>query len=138
MSDILTKMHKEIDLLQSCINRMANNSFLIKGWSITIVSLILTLGKGSQNFVYVVILPILAFWYLDAFYLSSERAYRKRYEWIINNRPSNLENLYDLNSINFQIPTENILKVMFSKTLSVFYLMIFTSSIIISYLLNKG
>ena len=28
-------IHKEIDLIQSCISRMANNSFLLKGWLIS-------------------------------------------------------------------------------------------------------
>ena len=27
-------IHKEIDLIQSCISRMANNSFLLKGWAV--------------------------------------------------------------------------------------------------------
>lgn len=27
---------KEIDLIQSCINRMAQNSFIIKGWTISL------------------------------------------------------------------------------------------------------
>ena len=31
------ELHKEIDLIQGCINRMANNSFLLKGWLVSII-----------------------------------------------------------------------------------------------------
>lgn len=29
------ELFKEIDLIQNCIERMAKNSFMIKGWSLT-------------------------------------------------------------------------------------------------------
>ena len=46
----IEEIHKEIDLIQSCISKMANNSFLIKGWLITLISIAVeeglkTLGK---------------------------------------------------------------------------------------------
>ena len=36
-------LEKEIDLIQSCVNRMAQNSFVIKGWLITLITVILAL-----------------------------------------------------------------------------------------------
>ena len=36
-------MDKEIDLIQGCISRMAQNSFIIKGWAITLVAVALPL-----------------------------------------------------------------------------------------------
>jgi len=30
----IEELHKEIDLVQGCINRMAQNSFHIKGWTV--------------------------------------------------------------------------------------------------------
>lgn len=36
-------LEKEIDLIQACINRMAKNSFVVKGWAITLASVILAL-----------------------------------------------------------------------------------------------
>ena len=42
-------MFKEVDLIQGVINRMASNSFMIKGWSLTVAgiaySLNLSFGK---------------------------------------------------------------------------------------------
>ena len=38
-----TVMEKEIDLVQGCISRMAQNSFVIKGWTITLIAVALAL-----------------------------------------------------------------------------------------------
>lgn len=37
-------LHKEIDLIQACITRMASNSFLLKGWAVSIIAVILALS----------------------------------------------------------------------------------------------
>jgi len=34
---------KEIDLIQSCIKRMAQNSFIVKGWMLSLITIVLTL-----------------------------------------------------------------------------------------------
>lgn len=39
----IEEIHKEIDLIQSCITRMAQNSFMIKGWFVSIYAVILAL-----------------------------------------------------------------------------------------------
>jgi len=36
-------MDKEIDLIQGVITRMANNSFLLKGWLISLIAIVLAL-----------------------------------------------------------------------------------------------
>jgi len=40
-------LHKEIDLVQNVINRMANNSFLLKGWLITLIVGVLALTSDT-------------------------------------------------------------------------------------------
>ena len=42
-------MNKEIDLIQGCISRMAQNSFVIKGWAITLVAVALALLPETFN-----------------------------------------------------------------------------------------
>ena len=39
----IVERHKEIDLIQSCINRMAQNSFQVKGWTVALFAVILAL-----------------------------------------------------------------------------------------------
>lgn len=43
------ELHKEIDLIQECINRMANNSFLLKGWLVSIIAVVVTLSLDEMN-----------------------------------------------------------------------------------------
>lgn len=117
--------HKEIDLIQNCITRMAQNSFLIKGWAITVVTVVLALMEKSIDPIYlclVLFIPLLSFWYLDAFFLQTERMYRKMYKWILVARPKNdFSNLYDLNPQRFKGQVDSRCKVMWSVTLRVFY-----------------
>ncbi len=104
--EVHEKLHKEIDLIQSCINRMANNSFMCKGWVISIIAAIFILFPEniSRNTIYmVIILATICFWCLDAYYLMLERLYRWKYEWVIKHRVEyeyNMEYLYDLNPYN--------------------------------------
>ena len=45
----IEEIHKEIDLIQSCITRMAQNSFMIKGWFVSIYAVILALLPEKIN-----------------------------------------------------------------------------------------
>lgn len=118
--------HKEIDLIQSCISRMANNSFLVKGWLISLLAIIFTIkGNDMNNYLIFPLLSlILAFWFLDAFFLRAERLYRKLYKWVIEHRKNNILyfqydlDLYRLSEIN---KDHSIIKVMFSNTILIFY-----------------
>lgn len=83
--DLKEYMLKEIDIIQEIIKRMAYNSVIIKGWTITLVVATLLL-KGDRHQVCIAFIPALMFWYLDAYFLWQERMYRKLYAWVINNR----------------------------------------------------
>ena len=74
-----------LNIIQSVISRMASNSFLVKGWTITLFSALLALTASSSSVRYLQIgfIPLFAFWYLDYFYLSQERLFRKLYEHVI-------------------------------------------------------
>lgn len=73
---------QHLQMLQDIISRMANNSFLIKGWSITLVSALLAFAVSDKvgHMAYVAILPWLAFWLLDGYFLQQERLFRKLYD----------------------------------------------------------
>ncbi len=118
-------LHKEIDLIQSCIGRMANNSFLLKGWLISIITVALALVDKSVNYLLlcsILLIPLLSFWYLDAFFLRTEKMYRKMYEWVLEKRKnSDLNYLYDLNPHRFSKNVDSTWRIMFSITLRCFY-----------------
>jgi hypothetical protein len=120
-------LHKEIDLIQGVINRMASNSFLLKGWIVSLIAVILALTKDTivatqlSYFSLILLLPVIVFWYLDAFFLHKERCYIKLYEWVIKNRQTSLDNTYSLNYKKYEKDVDSIFKIMFSTTLRLFY-----------------
>ena len=113
-------MLKEIALVQKIIKRMASNSFLIKGWTITLVVATLLL-KGNKNQVLIVFIPLLVFWFLDAYFLWQERLYRKLYDWVVENRLKTDEHLFSMNAYRFKDKVQSKLRIMFSVTLGSFY-----------------
>ena len=120
-------LHKEIDLIQGVINRMANNSFLLKGWTVTIIVAVLALTKDTivtndlTYFSLILLIPLCVFWYLDAFFLHKEKCYRELYNWVIENRPLTEEFKYNLDYSRFEDNVDSIGKIMFSSTIGVFY-----------------
>ena len=49
----LKEIHKEIDLIQSCITRMAQNSFMVKGWFVSLYAVVLALLPEKINLFFV-------------------------------------------------------------------------------------
>jgi len=113
-------MFKEIDIIQGVIKRMAFNSFMIKGWAITLVIITLLL-KGTEYQVWLAFIPLLVFWFLDAYFLWQERLYRKLYGWVVNNRLKTDEYLLDMNAYHFKDEVQSKFRTMFSITLGWFY-----------------
>ncbi|NTS41918.1 hypothetical protein HRG84_13460 [Flavisolibacter sp. BT320] len=81
-SHIDDKKIKYFELLQNIITRMNSNSFMIKGWAITIVSAVLALlaSTDNQSFIAITAVPILVFWISDSFYLQTERRFVTLYK----------------------------------------------------------
>jgi hypothetical protein len=73
---------KHLEMIQGIINRMAANSFLLKGWSPTAAAALLALAYQNKDraFALLGLLPILGFWTLDAYYLRKERLYRRLHD----------------------------------------------------------
>jgi hypothetical protein len=78
-------LDKHLPLVQGVINRLAGNSFSLKGWSVTLVSALLALAgnSGVPWAVPIALLPALTFWGLDGFFLAQERLYRDLYARLI-------------------------------------------------------
>ena len=74
-------LHKHLEFVQAIIARLANNSFLMKGWALTISSALL--GYAVANLSWPVaalgLLPGASFWFLDSYYLRQERMFRCLY-----------------------------------------------------------
>lgn len=77
---------KHLEMIQAIITRMAQNSFALKGWAVTIVTGILALGAAAGNgrIAWLALVPAVAFWGLDSYYLRQERLFRKLYDRVRN------------------------------------------------------
>lgn len=78
----MDKKLKHLELVQGIIKRMANNSFMLKGWAVTLIAGIFVLAEKDADKLYFLVayIPIIVFWYLDAYYLLQERLYRSLYD----------------------------------------------------------
>lgn len=73
---------KHLEFIQDVITRMGRNSFALKGWAVTIIAALFALSFKDPNslIIWIGIIPIVSFWYLDSFYLQQERLYRSLYD----------------------------------------------------------
>ena len=73
---------KHLELIQSVINRMAQVSFVLKGWTVTIVVTLLAIAATANVWWYglLALFPACIFWGLDAYYLRQERLFRCLYD----------------------------------------------------------
>ena len=76
------KIIKHLEMIQGVIERMAKNSFFIKGWAVTLVMLGSRFIDKDDDYFFIIFLVLLFFWFLDGCYLKEERAFRKLYEKI--------------------------------------------------------
>ena len=114
---------KHLEMVQNVITRMANNSFLLKGWSLTLVSALLALSvsnSAKRKFMLIALLVTLVFWVLDAFFLRQERLYRHLYDHVRTLPPEYID--FSMNTQPF-VQEENTAswRVMVSKTLTIFH-----------------
>ena len=102
---------KHLEIIQGVINRMASNSFSLKGWAVTLVVGIFTLVEKNTDRMYflTVYIPILTFWGLDSYYLLQEKFYRELYD---NVRQLSEENIDFSMKLSIEYPTSK--KISFS------------------------
>lgn len=72
---------KHLEMIQAVVARLANEAALIRGWALTVSSVFF--GFAAQSYSWRVaavgLLPVLAFWGLNSYYLRAERQYRELY-----------------------------------------------------------
>ncbi len=119
---------EHLKMIEGIITRMANNSFLIKGWTVTLIAALLIFADTKNNmcFIWIAIIPIIIFWYLDSFYLQLERKYRQLYSFVqqdyINAFKQDYKEQVQIFDMNIKtIKVTNIVKTMFSRSIVLIY-----------------
>lgn len=84
---------KHLDFIQGVINRLSTNSFLLKGWSVLLVSALMALGtrEAELSFILLAYFPAIVFWGLDGYFLMKERQYRRLYNIVRGKDPNDVD-----------------------------------------------
>ena len=118
-----TEAHiRHLEMIQSIVARMATNSFLAKGWALTIAVAAYGFAVSHLNpwICLAGILSSLGFWWLDAYYLRAERSFRCLYNAAC--KPGTAVEIFSLNVGDYK-KDQNLAwgRVFFSATLFIFY-----------------
>ena len=121
---------KHLELIQGIINRMASNSFMLKGWSVVLVSALLVLvsRQGGNKWALVGLFPTLVFWGLDAYFLRQERLYRALYDHVRALPPDQID--FSMDTRIFTGPKLRWHSSLLSITLCWFYLAVTVAVVI--------
>ncbi len=128
---------KHLEFIQGVINRMAGNSFLLKGWAITLVVALFALSAKDTNQSYIIIayFPVITFWILDGYFLSQERLFRALYDHVRKLDEKEIDFSIDTNKHN-ENKRNSWPRSMLSKTLLFFYLSLVGVMLLVTYLIN--
>ncbi|MDD9869248.1 MAG: hypothetical protein OXU50_05090 [Gammaproteobacteria bacterium] len=77
---------KHLEMIQGVVNRLGHDSFLMKGWSMTILAAGIIFVARSEiqadEVIIAFLIPVFGFWILDGYFLWQERLFRKVYDEI--------------------------------------------------------
>lgn len=112
---------KHMEFIQGAINRLSQNSFLLKGWSVVLISAFFALSVGDSNpaFIFLAYIPAITFWGLDGYFLWEERKFRELYDRVRNLNENEINFSMDTSVVKDQV--ESWLATTFSKTLVPFH-----------------
>ncbi|MDY0011461.1 MAG: hypothetical protein RBS40_01050 [Rhodocyclaceae bacterium] len=121
MTDTPNK-HKHLEFIQTSINRMSGNLFLLKGWSITLIAALFALAAKDTNKAYILIayFPLFIFWTLDGYFLSQERRFRALYEHVRKLKEEDIDFSMDTGAFRTD-PRTTWMSAMRSRTLVIYY-----------------
>lgn len=128
---------KHLEMIENIISRMANCSFLIKGWTLTIIAAVFGLAAKDSDIKFVIIAYIIipCFWWLDGFYLSQERKYRALYDKVREREGTQSD--FSMDTREFNNGRNTWFCSIFSKTLNLFYIPLVAIVLIIMFVFTK-
>ena len=134
----MSKKQSHLEMIQGIVNRLSHNSFLLKGWTVVLVSALFALAAKDKNelFIYLAYFPCIFFWCLDAYFLWQERLFRALYDHVRVMGEDEID--YSMNITNADISRITWPCAFLSKTLVIFHGVILVSIIIVMLLTFQG
>ena len=113
---------KHLEFIQGVVNRLGRNSFLLKGWSMAVLVagalLMVRLRPDQPLLALTLLLPVVGFWMLDAYFLRQERLFRAEYDRVRQQDETD----FAMNPMQHKDqPKHSWLATFFSVTLLLFY-----------------
>lgn len=113
---------KHLEMIQGVVNRLGHDSFLLKGWSMTVlIAGIILISRSELQFEWIVLaflIPVVGFWILDGYFLWQERLFREAYDEIRKQETTD----FAMNPMKHQKKAKmSWFLSMFSITLNIFY-----------------
>jgi hypothetical protein len=130
----MENQRKHLDMIQAIVARLAGNSFLLKGWSVTLVTALFAFAAkdGRAYFVFLAYLPAITFWLLDGYYLSQERTFRALFDVVRRKDEGDIDFSMDPS----QIPQPERgklawIRAVFSRTVLAFHMAVIVTIVIV-------
>ena len=136
--DDKTQVVKHLEMIQGVINRLAHDSFLVKGWSMTLLAaVIIFLARGENHSDYLILIfliPVFGFWLLDGYFLSKERSFRKIYDEV-RRQEATYFSMEMTESRRCGLP--ELIRAMCSRTLLISYVLIEATLILSTFYISR-
>lgn len=131
-------VRQHLTMQQDIINRMASNSSNCKTWLVTIIAALTAIQISRAdivNYGWLLIIIIVAFWYLDAFYLALERTHRANEKRFVNSLFDKQipESIYSFSTKSSNNKVKLTLKAMISTSCWPFYLLFGVMTVALSW-----
>ena len=131
----MEKKISHLNMLQSIITRMGNNSFALKGWAVGIMIAVYAFaGNSNVKAVIVTLMPLIVFWFIDTYYLMLERKFRCLYDDVRIKDEKDID--FSMNPNDVKINLDEVKKygffsIFFSKSVLPFYLVCIATTLVI-------
>lgn len=115
-----------LQMIQSIIARMGENSFSLKKWSIgMMIAIFAFAGDSTHEASIIALVPLIVFWFLDAYYLMLERKFRALYDDVRIKKEEDID--FGMNFNNIKIKLKDLqkfgfLNILCSTSVALFYL----------------
>ena len=123
-----------LEAIQRVVDRLSNISFILKGWAVSLVAGLMALAASGSNqgFVLIAYIPIVVFWFLDAYFLMMERQYRDLFK-------ENIDLSQKLEQFTLKREKGDVVifvKALFSITMLLTYIPLIASTLIVMFVIG--
>jgi hypothetical protein len=118
------KQIAHLGFIEDIIARMAANSFLLKGWSVTLLAAIFAISAKdtTSQFLMLAYFPVILFWALDGYFFQQETLYRELYGKVAVD--AKLSETFTLEPTALSIQPKSLLLCAFNKTIWPVYVLL--------------